>query len=52
MQEQFAAKPTSSDPTLEWFLSHCHIHIIPRYKGDVENPSGGIRGVIPNKKEY
>jgi diadenosine tetraphosphate (Ap4A) HIT family hydrolase len=33
-------------------ISHCHIHIIPRYKGDVENPSGGIRGVIPSKKEY
>lgn len=31
---------------------HCHIHIIPRYKDDVENPRGGIRGVIPNKKEY
>lgn len=31
---------------------HCHIHIIPRYKGDVENPRGGIRGVIPSKKEY
>lgn len=31
---------------------HCHIHIIPRYNGDVENPRGGIRGVIPNKKEY
>ncbi len=33
-------------------ISHCHIHIIPRYKGDVENPKGGIRGVIPSKKEY
>jgi diadenosine tetraphosphate (Ap4A) HIT family hydrolase len=31
---------------------HSHIHIIPRYKDDVENPRGGIRGVIPNKKEY
>lgn len=31
---------------------HSHIHIIPRYKGDVENPRGGIRGVIPNKKLY
>lgn len=31
---------------------HSHIHIIPRYKGDVENPRGGIRGVIPNNKEY
>ena len=31
---------------------HSHIHIIPRYKGDIENPRGGIRAVIPNKKEY
>ena len=31
---------------------HSHIHIIPRYNGDVENPKGGIRGVIPSKKEY
>jgi diadenosine tetraphosphate (Ap4A) HIT family hydrolase len=31
---------------------HSHIHIIPRYKGDVETPRGGIRAVIPNKKEY
>ncbi len=33
-------------------VSHCHIHIIPRYEGDVENPRGGVRAVIPNKKEY
>jgi len=33
-------------------ISHCHIHIIPRYKGDVVNPRGGIRAVIPSKKEY
>ena len=33
-------------------VMHCHMHIIPRYKGDVENPRGGIRGVIPNKKNY
>ncbi|MGV8993374.1 MAG: HIT domain-containing protein [Flavobacterium sp.] len=31
---------------------HSHIHIIPRYDGDVENPRGGVRGVIPNKKDY
>lgn len=31
---------------------HSHIHIIPRYNGDVENPRGGIRGVIPSKKDY
>jgi diadenosine tetraphosphate (Ap4A) HIT family hydrolase len=31
---------------------HCHIHLIPRYKGDVENPKGGVRGVIPSKQSY
>ena len=31
---------------------HFHIHIIPRRKNDIENPMGGIRGVIPNKQKY
>jgi diadenosine tetraphosphate (Ap4A) HIT family hydrolase len=33
-------------------VPHVHIHLIPRYKGDVVHPEGGIRGVIPGKKEY
>lgn len=33
-------------------VMHCHIHIIPRYEGDVENPKGGIRGCIPSKMCY
>ena len=33
-------------------IPHCHIHIIPRYNDDVENPTGGVRGVIPNKQKY
>lgn len=33
-------------------VPHVHIHLIPRYKGDVENPKGGVRGVIPNKQKY
>ena len=33
-------------------VMHVHMHLIPRYKGDVENPHGGVRGVIPNKKNY
>lgn len=33
-------------------ISHVHIHIIPRYTGDVEHPRGGVRGVIPGKREY
>lgn len=33
-------------------VNHVHIHLIPRYKGDVENPRGGVRGVIPDKQNY
>jgi diadenosine tetraphosphate (Ap4A) HIT family hydrolase len=33
-------------------ISHVHIHLIPRYKGDVEDPKGGVRGVIPDKQKY
>ena len=33
-------------------VPHAHIHIIPRYSGDVENPRGGVRGVIPSKQKY
>ena len=31
---------------------HAHIHLIPRYSGDIEEPRGGVRGVIPFKKIY
>ena len=31
---------------------HMHIHLIPRYKNDVENPRGGVRNVIPGKGDY
>jgi diadenosine tetraphosphate (Ap4A) HIT family hydrolase len=31
---------------------HVHIHIIPRYNGDVENPQGGVRHVIPKRGHY
>ena len=33
-------------------IFHFHIHIIPRRKGDIENPKGGIRGIIPDKQKY
>ena len=33
-------------------IHHVHIHIIPRYKGDVENPQGGVRHVIPKNAHY
>ncbi len=31
---------------------HVHVHVIPRYSGDVANPRGGVRGVIPSKQNY
>ena len=31
---------------------HVHMHVIPRYKGDVEHPKGGVRGVIPARQSY
>ena len=33
-------------------INHCHIHLIPRRKGDVKDPRGGIRGAIPEKRIY
>ena len=33
-------------------IGHAHLHLIPRYRGDVENPRGGVRGVIPAKQQY
>jgi len=33
-------------------IPHCHIHVIPRRQGDMENPRGGVRGVIPEKQSY
>ena len=33
-------------------ILHCHFHLIPRREGDVENPQGGVRSVIPNKQYY
>jgi ATP adenylyltransferase len=53
------------DPTVEGFnigmnagmaagqtVFHCHIHLIPRRSGDVENPRGGVRHVISGKGYY
>ena len=53
------------DPTVEAFnfgtnagkisgqtIMHCHLHLIPRRKSDVENPQGGVRSVNPKKQYY
>jgi ATP adenylyltransferase len=33
-------------------VGHAHVHLIPRRKGDVQDPTGGVRGVIPGKAAY
>ena len=33
-------------------IPHVHIHVIPRYCGDTDDPVGGVRGVIPHKRNY
>ena len=62
---EFRQQILKSDSTVEAFniginagevagqtIFHCHIHLIPRRKGDVENPRGGIRHLIPGKGYY
>lgn len=54
-----------SDPSIKGFnlgfnsgevagqsVFHCHMHLIPRREGDIPNPRGGIRNVIPGKGDY
>lgn len=33
-------------------VMHCHCHMIPRYAGDVAEPRGGVRGVVPGRRGY
>ncbi len=33
-------------------IMHLHLHLIPRYEGDIDDPTGGVRGVIPEKRVY
>jgi ATP adenylyltransferase len=33
-------------------IPHCHVHLIPRRRGDVPDPWGGVRAIIPGKARY
>jgi len=33
-------------------IFHCNCHVIPRYAGDVPEPEGGVRGVVPERRGY
>jgi len=59
------AKILSEDSSVEGFnigincgetagqtIFHCHIHLIPRCKGDIPAPRGGVRNIIPEKGNY
>jgi diadenosine tetraphosphate (Ap4A) HIT family hydrolase len=63
--EEMRQRIITNDPTVEGFnvgmncgevagqsIFHCHIHLIPRRRGDAENPRGGVRHVIPGKGNY
>lgn len=42
----------NNGPVAGQTVTHAHIHIIPRYEGDVKNPRGGVRNIIPGKGDY
>ncbi len=42
----------NSGETAGQTVFHCHVHLMPGRKGDVEDPTGGVRGVIPGKGNY
>jgi ATP adenylyltransferase len=63
--DQVRISVLASDKTVEGFnigincgevagqtIMHCHVHLIPRRRGDVEQPRGGVRGVIPGKASW
>jgi ATP adenylyltransferase len=63
--DQARIRVLSSDKSVEGFnigmncgevagqtIMHCHLHLIPRRRGDVEQPRGGVRSVIPGKASW
>jgi diadenosine tetraphosphate (Ap4A) HIT family hydrolase len=56
LQEQFKPQGfnigVNCGETARQSVFHAHIHLIPRYIGDVSNPRGGVRNIIPGKGNY
>lgn len=42
----------NTGPAAGQTIPHTHVHLIPRFKGDVPDPRGGVRWVIPAKANY
>ena len=65
LQSQQRAALMAEDPSIQGFnfglndgeaagqtVGHCHFHLIPRRSGDMDDPLGGVRGVIPERQKY
>jgi superfamily II DNA or RNA helicase/diadenosine tetraphosphate (Ap4A) HIT family hydrolase len=61
LREKLAAQNPCADgfnvgfnagPAAGQTVMHVHVHLIPRFSGDMNDPSGGVRGVIPAKQKY
>ncbi len=63
--QQVRRRLVDGDPTIEGFnvgvnsgeaagqtVKHAHVHVIPRRRGDTPDPRGGVRGVIPDRRDY
>lgn len=42
----------NSGPSAGQTISHAHVHVIPRREGDVDDPRGGVRWVVPSTAAY
>jgi diadenosine tetraphosphate (Ap4A) HIT family hydrolase len=42
----------NAGPAAGQTVSHAHLHVIPRYRGDVADPRGGVRWVLPDRARY
>ena len=44
--------PTGEEHASAWVQMHFHVHVIPRYEGDMPDPRGGVRWVLGSKAVY
>jgi diadenosine tetraphosphate (Ap4A) HIT family hydrolase len=52
LDAEFAPIGINDGPAAGQTVAHVHVHLIPRYQGDVADPRGGVRWVLPAKSRY